>query len=86
MKADLLIDHLSLSLPATLRGHERTFSRSLARELGKLPFTDDTHLSSLKMPPIQMRPGETVNTLARRIATNLHVHITNPQTSRNPLS
>lgn len=62
------IDRLNLSLPPAWKGQASLFARQLAHLLGELEVAGDVRLERLAIPPIEARPGETYQVVARRVA------------------
>jgi len=72
MNANITMDRLRLRLPAGWHGRETHLVRLIGRELGQLPFERSVECDVLKVPPVQVRAGESDLSLARRVARAIH--------------
>jgi hypothetical protein len=68
MPRDLQIETLALSLPPGWEGRATLFARRLARLLGELELPEAVSRDRLVVPPLTLRPGESDQAVARRVA------------------
>ncbi len=78
------IDSLTLHLPPEFAGRERALGKAIADALADIPLAGDQRLGRLSQSVSGLSPSQGNETIARRIATNVHSGLDTALTTARP--